>query len=88
MEPTRTGPWLWVSRSPPAACMPAEFAARRDYNGAILSRVMPGLGPGIHVFLSSSTKDVDGRDISAFTRVFRRAKPGHDVRADASGPVA
>jgi hypothetical protein len=28
---------------------------------------MPGLVPGIHVLLSSSTKDVDGRD-----------KPGHD----------
>jgi D-alanyl-D-alanine dipeptidase len=29
---------------------------------------MPGLVPGIHVFISSiSTKDVDGRD-----------KPGHD----------
>jgi hypothetical protein len=28
---------------------------------------MPGLGPGIHVFLFSRTKDVDGRD-----------KPGHD----------
>jgi hypothetical protein len=24
------------------------------------------------------TKDVDGRDLSAFTRVFRRAMPGHD----------
>jgi citronellyl-CoA dehydrogenase len=28
---------------------------------------MPGLVPGIHVFLSISKKDVDGRD-----------KPGHD----------
>jgi hypothetical protein len=28
---------------------------------------MPGLVPGIHVFLSGCTKDVDGRD-----------KPGHD----------
>jgi hypothetical protein len=28
---------------------------------------MPGLVPGIHVLLSSMTKDVDGRD-----------KPGHD----------
>jgi hypothetical protein len=28
---------------------------------------MPGLEPGIHVFLSSCNKDVDGRD-----------KPGHD----------
>jgi hypothetical protein len=29
--------------------------------------VMPGLVPGIHVFLSMHAKDVDGRD-----------KPGHD----------
>ena len=29
--------------------------------------VMPGLVPGIHVFVSTSKKDVDGRD-----------KPGHD----------
>jgi hydroxymethylglutaryl-CoA lyase len=29
--------------------------------------VMPGLVPGIHVFLRYETKDVDGRD-----------KPGHD----------
>jgi hypothetical protein len=29
---------------------------------------MPGLVPGIHVFLSSTMKDVDGRD-----------KPGHDA---------
>jgi hypothetical protein len=28
---------------------------------------MPGLVPGIHVFLSCAIKDVDGRD-----------KPGHD----------
>jgi hypothetical protein len=28
---------------------------------------MPGLVPGIHVFLSLATEDVDGRD-----------KPGHD----------
>jgi hypothetical protein len=31
---------------------------------------MPGLGPGIHVFLSAAKQDVDGRDTSAFTRVF------------------
>jgi hypothetical protein len=30
---------------------------------------MPGLVPGIHVF-GSAKEDVDGRDISAFTRVF------------------
>jgi hypothetical protein len=29
--------------------------------------VMPGLVPGIHVFVAVSKKDVDGRD-----------KPGHD----------
>jgi hypothetical protein len=29
---------------------------------------MPGLVPGIHVYLSN--KDVDGRDIRAFTPVF------------------
>jgi hypothetical protein len=34
---------------------------------AFVKVVMPGLVPGIHVFLSNSTKDVDGRD-----------KPGHD----------
>jgi hypothetical protein len=28
---------------------------------------MPGLVPGIHVFLSTASEDVDGRD-----------KPGHD----------
>src|SRR6185436_2801842 len=44
---------------------------------------MPGLVPGIHDFLVSrcSKQDVDGRDISAFTRVFRRAMPGHDDAA-------
>jgi hypothetical protein len=32
---------------------------------------MPGLVPGIHVLLSSMlAKDVDGRDIRAFTPVF------------------
>jgi len=33
---------------------------------------MPGLVPGIHVFLfhDCSKHDVDGRDTSAFTRVF------------------
>jgi hypothetical protein len=37
---------------------------------------MPGFMPGIHVFLLRSKKVVDGRDISAFTRVFERyARP-------------
>jgi hypothetical protein len=31
------------------------------------SLVMPGLGPGIHVFRAANKKDVDGRD-----------EPGHD----------
>jgi hypothetical protein len=35
--------------------------------GVHFDSVMPGLVPGIHVFLFSRTKDVDGRD-----------KPGHD----------
>jgi hypothetical protein len=40
---------------------------------------MAGLVPAIHVFVSTK-KDVDARDISAFTRVFRRAMRGHDGR--------
>jgi hypothetical protein len=40
---------------------------------------MPALVAGIHVFAASQrVEDVDGRDDSAFTRVFRRAMPGHD----------
>ncbi len=31
---------------------------------------MPGLMPGIHVFKQCSKKDVDGRDVRAFTPVF------------------
>src|ERR1700731_4302673 len=31
--------------------------------GAIISFVMPGLAPGIHVFSAERKKDVDGRDI-------------------------
>jgi hypothetical protein len=35
---------------------------------------MAGLVPAIHVFLPCETaKDVDARDTSAFTRVFKRA---------------
>jgi hypothetical protein len=34
---------------------------------------MPGIVPGIHVLLSSSDKDVDGRE-----------KPGHDETTDRS----
>ena len=39
---------------------------------------MAGLVPAIHVLILLE-KDVDARDISAFTRVFRRAMRGHDV---------
>src|SRR5690349_16637796 len=39
---------------------------------------MPALVAGIHVFFLGQ-KDLDGRAISAFTRVFRRAMPGHDA---------
>ena len=35
----------------------------------LLSLVMPGLVPGIHVFAPTIKKDVDGRD-----------KPGHDEK--------
>jgi hypothetical protein len=35
---------------------------------------MPGLVPGIHVFIRSAIKDVDGRD-----------KPGHDGPAKPDG---
>jgi len=39
---------------------------------------MPGLVPGIHVFISSLTKDVDGRD-----------KPGHDeIRSTCRAPFS
>jgi hypothetical protein len=39
---------------------------------------MAGLVPAIHVFDSIRDQDVDARDISAFTRVVRRAMRGHD----------
>jgi len=38
---------------------------------------MPALVAGIHVLLACK-HDVDGRAISAFTRVFDGAMPGHD----------
>jgi len=38
---------------------------------------MPGLVPGIHVFVSLGDKDVDGRD-----------KPGHDEAEGALIPAA
>jgi hypothetical protein len=37
--------------------------------GTLISLVVPGLVPGIHVFVPTSKKDVDGRD-----------KPGHDEK--------
>ena len=45
---------------------------------------MPGLVPGIHVFLVAQL-DVDGRDISALTRVFDALCPAmttERLRAD------
>jgi hypothetical protein len=48
---------------------------------------MPGLVPGIHVFLWSGGKDVDARDISASTRVFRRAMRGHEGRESDSNQL-
>jgi len=40
---------------------------------------MPGLVPGIHVFLFAK-RDVDGRDIGERSdAVLRTAMPGHDV---------
>jgi hypothetical protein len=40
---------------------------------------MPGLVPGIHVFLDADAEDVDGRDIgSGSDAVLRTAMPGHD----------
>jgi hypothetical protein len=43
---------------------------------------MPGLVPGIHVFLfhDCSKQDVDGRDTSAFTRVFDALCPAMTPR--------
>jgi hypothetical protein len=42
---------------------------------------MPGLVPGIHVFLplNLNKQDVDGRDKSAFTRVHSPSKTGVDA---------
>ena len=36
-------------------------------SGTLYKLVMPGLGPGIHVFVPTCKEDVDGR-----------VKPGHD----------
>jgi hypothetical protein len=51
-------------------------AARRFCKPHDLSFVMPGLVPGIHVFLSAQ-QDVDGRD-----------EPGHDVERLCHAPIA
>jgi hypothetical protein len=52
-------------------CRVAE--ALRDTNRGNFSGVMPALVAGIHVFLSQSIKNVDGRD--------KPDKPGHDCVA-------
>src|SRR5262249_55795557 len=46
----------------------------------LLTLVPVTLVPGIHVFYAVS-QDVDGRDMSAPTRVFRHAMPGRDEEA-------
>jgi hypothetical protein len=47
---------------------------RSGVTGRALKFVMPGLVPGIHVFLNLSKKDVDGRDIGERKR--RRPSDG------------
>jgi hypothetical protein len=51
----------------------------RSKNGVLKDAYVPA----IHVFLASVKKDVDARDIRAFTPVFRRAMAGHDVEISA-----
>jgi hypothetical protein len=46
-------------------------ANRIGYDMLAIKPVMPGLVPGIHVFLSFKRQDVDGRD-----------KSGHDERGN------
>jgi hypothetical protein len=50
---------------------------------------MPGLEPGIHVFLCRCNKDVDGRAFVAPKRLRprRRDKPGHDEMKQMSAPL-
>src|SRR5262245_30467726 len=48
------------------------------FSPLIFCAVMAGLVPAIHAFLRAIKEYVDARDISAFTRVFRRAMRGHD----------
>jgi len=43
-----------------------------------LSTVIAGLDPAIHPLRSKGFGSMDARVTSAFTRVFRRAMPGHD----------
>jgi hypothetical protein len=52
--------------------------------GADLSTVIAGLDPAIHPF-NEMLFLMDARVISAFTRVFRRAMPGHDESGAAAG---
>src|SRR5947199_7368024 len=74
----RMAPTISTSEEPPilsqmcfqdhalSRLMSRSFSVRSDrFMGASLYSVMPGLVPGIHVFL---VQDVDGRD-----------KPGHDA---------
>jgi hypothetical protein len=43
--------------------------------------------PGIHVLLARCAKDVDGRDISAFTRVFDALCPAMTLRESRMKPI-
>jgi hypothetical protein len=58
-------------------------------SGTFFKLVMPGLGPGIHVFVPTSKKDVDGRAFAAPKRLRprRRVKPGHDEKWCFSDPL-
>src|SRR6266550_2736118 len=70
----------WPPRQTRNGVMAGLVTARRVYPtcGAqrCATRASPSCG-AIHVF-ACGAKDVDARDISAFTRFFRRAMRGHD----------
>jgi hypothetical protein len=53
---------------------------RNDHGCVSGNFVMPGLEPGIHVFVPTRKKDVDGRAFASPKRLRprRRDKPGHD----------
>src|SRR5690349_11762510 len=59
----------------------ADVEASAAANGHRLMAMLSKLARHAHPRLSCCQQDVDGRDISAFTRVFRRAMPGHDVES-------